>query len=73
MKYYEKGGVYFISSQVLILDLLKKQVNRKIGGIIVLHAERALGNYDECFIITMARKLGVGFVQCISVRFLMTL
>ena len=46
--------------------MLKKQVERKIDGIIVLHAEKALSNFDESFIVQLARTQGVDFVQCLS-------
>ena len=87
MQTYEKGGVYFISSQVLILDMLKDQglvhfrlplpviyfrllnpvkVKRKINGILVLSAEKAIKSFDEGFIIGLARNKGVDFVQAFT-------
>ena len=46
----------------------RRQIERKIDGIIVLHAERALRNFDESFIISLARSSGVDFVQCLTDR-----
>ena len=46
--------------------MIKGHVNRQINGIIILHAERALSNFDESFIIQLARGKHVDFVQCLS-------
>ena len=44
--------------------MLKKQVERKIDGIIVLHAEKALSNFDESFIVQLARsKAEIGWME----------
>lgn len=66
MELYEKGGVYYISSQVLILDLLKKQIGRSITGIVVTHAERVLRKKEENFIINLAKFGGLDFVHCLT-------
>ena len=63
---YNKGGVYFASSQVLILDFLKNVVDRPVHGIIVLNAEKASKNFDESFIISLAQSKGLNFTIGIS-------
>ena len=46
--------------------MIKGHVDRQIDGIIILHAERALSNFDESFIVQLARGKNVDFVQCLS-------
>ena len=42
------------------------QVKRKINGILVLSAEKAIKSFDEGFIIGLARNKGVDFVQAFT-------
>ena len=67
MACYQKGGVYFVSSNVIILDLLKKQIGRPITGLVITHAERALRKKEENFIINLARFNGSDtFIHCLT-------
>ena len=43
-----------------------KKVKRKINGILVLSAEKAIKSFDEGFIIGLARNKGVDFVQAFT-------
>ena len=64
--YSESGGVFYISPQVIILDILKKQIGRSISGIFVTHAHRVLRKKEANFILNLAKFTGVNFVHCIS-------
>lgn len=54
---YARGGIFVITSRILIVDLLNGTVNAKdIEGMLVAHAERVLGDGStEAFILRIFR------------------
>ena len=54
---YLKGGVLFVTSRILVVDLLKKTCPvDKVAGLIVLHAERVTDESCETFILQLFRQ-----------------
>ncbi len=65
-KMYREGGIFFISSQVLILDLIKNLIEREIHSIFVLTPEKALRKKEENYILNLALAKGLKFQHCLS-------
>ncbi|CAM9663637.1 unnamed protein product, partial [Ectocarpus sp. 8 AP-2014] len=62
---YASGGVYIVTSRVLIVDLLTKTVKpEQISGILVHNAHRVVETSSEAFILRIYREgNGSGFVK----------
>ncbi|KAF3078991.1 hypothetical protein TWF569_002120 [Orbilia oligospora] len=69
-KMYVRGGVFTITSRILIVDLLAGLLDpSKITGLVVLHAERVTAVSLEAFIIRIFRqKNKTGFLKAFSER-----
>ena len=67
-KMYSKGGIFSITSRILIVDLLSKLLNPEtITGLIVLHAERVTATSIEAFITRVFRQNNKsGFLKAFS-------
>ncbi|BET02202.1 ERHypothetical proteinypothetical protein [Nesidiocoris tenuis] len=65
---YLGGGVFFISSRILVVDFLKNRVPvDKVTGIIVLKAHRILEKAQEAFSLRLFRqKNRTGFINAFS-------
>lgn len=67
-KLYEAGGIFSITSRILIVDLLVKLLNPEvITGVVVLHADRVLATSLEAFILRIYRQHNKqGFLKAFS-------
>ncbi|MCJ1293664.1 hypothetical protein MMC34_005219 [Xylographa carneopallida] len=67
-KMYSQGGIFSITSRILVVDLLSKLLNpESITGLIVLHSERIVATSLEAFIIRIYRQLNKeGFLKAFS-------
>ncbi|KAK5998790.1 DNA repair protein rad16 [Cladobotryum mycophilum] len=67
-KMYSNGGIYSITSRILVVDLLTSLLNpESITGIIALHADRIVATSLEAFILRVYRqKNKVGFLKAFS-------
>ncbi|MCJ1393131.1 hypothetical protein MMC18_006003 [Xylographa bjoerkii] len=67
-KMYSQGGIFSITSRILVVDLLSKLLNPEtITGFIVLHSERIVATSLEAFIIRIYRQLNkAGFLKAFS-------
>ncbi|ORY60567.1 DNA repair endonuclease XPF [Pseudomassariella vexata] len=67
-KMYTRGGIYSITSRILVVDLLTTLLNPEtITGLIVLHAEKVIVTSLEAFILRIYRqKNKVGFLKAFS-------
>ena len=65
---YSKGGIFSITSRILIVDLLSKLLNPEmITGLVVLHAERVTATSVEAFIARVYRQNNKsGFLKAFS-------
>ncbi|KAE9546195.1 hypothetical protein FO519_010593, partial [Halicephalobus sp. NKZ332] len=65
---YLEGGVQFITSRLLMVDLLTDKVPVKnVSGIVVLRAHELLRSYQESFILRLYReKKSDGFVKAFT-------
>ncbi|CAM9436108.1 unnamed protein product, partial [Discosporangium mesarthrocarpum] len=65
---YQAGGVFLVTSRVLIVDLLNKVVDPlRISGFLVHRAHRVLETSSEAFILRVFREGNrVGFVKAFS-------
>ncbi|VDN55404.1 unnamed protein product [Dracunculus medinensis] len=65
---YMQGGIHFITSRILMVDLLQNRVPVKnVAGIIVHHAHQLLSGFQESFILRLYReKKADGFVKAFS-------
>ncbi|XP_019105059.2 DNA repair endonuclease UVH1 isoform X2 [Beta vulgaris subsp. vulgaris] len=55
---YSSGGVYFITSRILIVDLLTSKIpTSKIAGILILNAHSLTETSTEAFIVRILRSL----------------
>ena len=70
---YARGGVFLITSRILIVDLLQGTANaRDIEGILVAHAEKVDGESTEAFILRIFRNHrnfmggGGGFIKAFT-------
>lgn len=67
-KMYAQGGIFSITSRILIVDFLSGLLNPEtVTGIVVLHAEKAVATSLEAFILRIYRqKNKVGFLKAFS-------
>lgn len=67
-KMYAKGGIYSITSRILVVDLLTSLLNPEtITGLIVLHADKVIATSLEAFILRVYRqKNKTGFLKAFS-------
>ncbi|KAG8528736.1 uncharacterized protein KY384_006423 [Bacidia gigantensis] len=67
-KMYVQGGVFSITSRILVVDLLSKLLNPEaVTGLIVLHSERIVATSVEAFIVRIYRQGNkVGFLKAFS-------
>uniref|UniRef100_A0A915CH47 DNA repair endonuclease XPF n=2 Tax=Parascaris univalens TaxID=6257 RepID=A0A915CH47_PARUN len=65
---YMEGGVHFITSRILMVDLLQGRVPFKnVAGIVVCRAHQLLSNFQESFILRLYReKKSDGFVKAFT-------
>lgn len=67
-KMYSAGGIFSITSRILVVDLLTGLLNPEtITGLIVLHADRVVATSLEAFILRVYRqKNKIGFLKAFS-------
>lgn len=67
-KMYAQGGIYSITSRILVVDLLTSLLSpEKITGVILLHADKVVATSLEAFILRIYRqKNKVGFLKAFS-------
>lgn len=67
-KMYSAGGIFSITSRILVVDLLTGLLNTEtITGLVVLHADRVVATSLEAFILRVYRqKNKVGFLKAFS-------
>ncbi|QRV78347.1 DNA excision repair protein ERCC-4 [Ceratobasidium sp. AG-Ba] len=65
---YNRGGLVAVTSRILVVDMLKKDIpTEKITGIVVLHAERCSPLSLEAFIMRLYRDTNTeGFIKAFS-------
>lgn len=64
-KVYLSGGIFFISTQILVLDFLKNKIPAElITGIFVLRAHKVIESCQEAFALRLYRqKNKTGFIK----------
>lgn len=67
-KMYTAGGIFSITSRILVVDLLTNLLNvENITGLVVLHADRIVATSLEAFILRIYRqKNKAGFLKAFS-------
>ncbi|KAH9865054.1 hypothetical protein IAQ61_009000 [Plenodomus lingam] len=67
-KMYAQGGIFSITSRILIVDFLSGLLNPEtVTGVVVLHAERVVATSLEAFILRIYRqKNKAGFLKAFS-------
>lgn len=67
-KMYAQGGIFSITSRILIVDFLSGLLNPEtVTGIVVLHAEKVVATSLEAFILRIYRqKNKIGFLKAFS-------
>lgn len=67
-KIYAQGGIFSITSRILVVDLLTGLIDpERITGIVVLHADRVIATSLEAFILRIYRhKNKTGFLKAFS-------
>ncbi|KAF5638371.1 DNA excision repair ERCC-4 [Fusarium sp. NRRL 25303] len=67
-KMYSGGGIFSITSRILVVDLLTGLLNPgSITGLVVLHADRVVATSLEAFILRVYRqKNKIGFLKAFS-------
>jgi DNA excision repair protein ERCC-4 len=67
-KLYAQGGIYSITSRILIVDFLSGLMNPEtVTGVVVLHADKVVATSLEAFIIRIYRqKNKTGFLKAFS-------
>lgn len=67
-KMYAQGGIYSITSRILVVDLLTSLLDpERITGVILLHADKVVATSLEAFILRIYRqKNKVGFLKAFS-------
>ncbi|EMR90836.1 hypothetical protein ACHAPC_008218 [Botrytis cinerea] len=67
-KLYAQGGIFSITSRILVVDLLTSLLNTEtITGVVVLHADKVVATSLEAFILRIYRqKNKVGFLKAFS-------
>ncbi|GAA6043104.1 hypothetical protein JCM8097_008424 [Rhodosporidiobolus ruineniae] len=69
-KMYKDGGLFSVTSRILIVDMLKGVVPvHLITGLVVLHAEEVKPTSQEAFVVRIYRQMNkVGFLKAFSDR-----
>lgn len=67
-KMYSQGGIFSITSRILVVDLLSTLLDpATVTGLVVLHAERIVATSIEAFIIRIYRQMNkAGFFKAFS-------
>lgn len=67
-KMYKQGGIFSITSRILVVDLLTQNLDpSKVTGLVVLHAEKIPATSLEAFIVRIYRqKNKTGFLKAFS-------
>ncbi|KAI5200943.1 DNA repair protein [Aureobasidium subglaciale] len=67
-KMYKQGGIFSVTSRILVVDLLTENLDpAKITGLVVLHSERIAATSLEAFIVRVYRqKNKQGFLKAFS-------
>jgi DNA excision repair protein ERCC-4 len=67
-KLYAQGGIFSITSRILVVDLLTNLLNPEtITGVVVLHADKVVATSLEAFILRIYRqKNKTGFLKAFS-------
>lgn len=67
-KMYSQGGIFSITSRILVVDLLTSLLNPStITGVVVLHAEKVVATSLEAFILRIYRQNNkTGFLKAFS-------
>jgi DNA excision repair protein ERCC-4 len=67
-KMYAQGGIFSITSRILVVDLLTSLLDPEtITGLVVLHADRIVATSLEAFILRIYRQRNkVGFLKALS-------
>ncbi|KAL0937574.1 DNA repair protein [Colletotrichum truncatum] len=67
-KMYTRGGIFSITSRILVVDLLTNLLDtEKVTGLVVLHADRVVATSLEAFILRIYRqKNKAGFLKAFS-------
>lgn len=67
-KMYSQGGIFSVTSRILVVDLLTSLLNPEtITGLVVLHADRIVATSLEAFILRIYRQRNkVGFLKAFS-------
>ncbi|KAF7954659.1 hypothetical protein EAE96_005778 [Botrytis aclada] len=67
-KMYAQGGIFSITSRILVVDLLTSLLNTEtITGVVVLHADKVVATSLEAFILRIYRqKNKAGFLKAFS-------
>jgi DNA excision repair protein ERCC-4 len=67
-KMYASGGIFSITSRILVVDMLTNLLNvERITGLIVLHADRVVATSLEAFVLRIYRqKNKVGFLKAFA-------
>lgn len=65
---YLSGGIQFVTTRILVVDLLKRRIPiEKITGIIVLRAHQVLESCQEAFVLRLYRQHNkTGFIKAFS-------
>ena len=64
---WRTGGVVFITSRVLIVDMLKNRIPMHlVAGFVILDAENGVECNESLIIKTYRKNGGEGFVKCFS-------
>lgn len=67
-KMYSQGGIFSITSRILVVDLLSKLLDpAAVTGLVMLHSERIVATSIEAFIIRIYRQMNkAGFLKAFS-------
>ncbi|KAF6844529.1 DNA excision repair protein ercc-4 [Colletotrichum musicola] len=67
-KMYARGGIFSITSRILVVDLLTNLLDtEKVTGLVLLHADRVVATSLEAFILRIYRqKNKAGFLKAFS-------
>lgn len=67
-KMYSQGGIFSITSRILVVDLLSRLLNPEtVTGLVVLHSEKVVATSIEAFIIRIYRQVNrAGFLKAFS-------
>ncbi|KAH0538214.1 hypothetical protein FGG08_005183 [Glutinoglossum americanum] len=67
-KMYARGGIFSVTSRILVVDLLTSLLDPEmLTGVVVLHAERVVATSLEAFILRIYRERNkIGFLKAFS-------